>query len=77
MINNNLLPAYFINMSSLLQPVTYYHDIRRKRNYSSPRVKVHEKCMRFCIPDILNSSGSMITDKIKIYSQDRFLNVFL
>ena len=30
LINNNL-PAYFINMSSLLQPVIYHHNIRQKR----------------------------------------------
>ena len=29
LINNNL-PAYFINMSSLLQPVIYHHNIRQK-----------------------------------------------
>ena len=38
LINNNL-PAYFINMSSLLQPVIYHHNIRQKRNYSVARVK--------------------------------------
>ena len=55
LINNNL-PAYFINMSSLLQPVIYHHNIRQKRNYSVARVKhvFAQKCMRFCIPDILN-----------------------
>ena len=66
LINNNL-PAYFINMSSLLQPVIYHHNIRQKRNYSVARVKrvFAQKCMRFCIPDILNKSSSLITDKIK------------
>ena len=33
LINNNS-PAYFINISSLLQPVIYHHNIRQKRNYS-------------------------------------------
>ena len=53
LINNNL-PAYFINMSSLLQPVIYHHNIRQKRNYSVARGKhvFAQKCMRFCIPDI-------------------------
>ena len=53
LINNNL-PAYFINMSSRLQPVIYHHNIRQKRNYSVARVKhvLAQKCMRFCIPDI-------------------------
>ena len=48
LINNNL-PAYFINMSSLLQPVIYHHNIRQKRNYSVARVKhvFGQKCMRF------------------------------
>ena len=32
------LPAYLINISSLLQPVTYHHDIRQK-NYSTTQVK--------------------------------------
>ena len=64
LINNNL-PAYFINMSSLLQPVIYHHNIRQKINYSVARVKhvFAKKCMRFCIPDILNKSSSLITDK--------------
>ena len=30
LINNNL-PAYFITMSSLLQPVIYHHSIRQKK----------------------------------------------
>ena len=30
LINNNL-PAYSINMSSLLQPVIYHHNIRQKK----------------------------------------------
>ena len=38
LINKNS-PAYFINMSSLLQPVIYHHNIRHKRNYSAARVK--------------------------------------
>ena len=48
LINNNL-PAYFINMSSLLQPVIYHHNIRPKRNYSVARVKhvFAQKCMVF------------------------------
>ena len=73
LINNNL-PAYFINMSSLLQPVIYHHNIRQKRNYSVARVKhvFAQKCMRFCIPDILNKSSSIITDKIKTHSRKRF-----
>ena len=85
LINNNL-PAYFITMSSLLQPVIYHHNIRQKRNYSVTsvaRVKhvFAQKCMRFCIPDILNKSSSLITDKIKTHSRKGFsvyiLNVFL
>ena len=66
LINNNL-PAYFINMSSLLQQVIYHHNIRQKRNYSAAWVKhvFAQKCTRFCIPDILNNSSSSITDKIK------------
>ena len=63
LINNNL-PAYFINIPSLLQPVIYHHNIRQKRNYSVARVKhvFAQKCMRFCIPDISNNSSSIITD---------------
>ena len=40
LINNNL-PEYFINMSSLLQPVIYHHNIRQKRNYSVSRVNMY------------------------------------
>ena len=63
LINNNL-PAYFINMSSLSQPVIYHHNIRQKINYSVARVKhvFAQKCMRFCIPDILNKSSSPVAD---------------
>ena len=52
LINNNL-PAYSINMSSLLQPVIYHHNIRQKINYSVARVKhvFAQKCMRFCSPE--------------------------
>ena len=73
LINNNL-PAYFINMFSLLQPVINHHNIRQKRNYSVARVKhvFAQKCMRFCIPDILNKSSSIITDKIKTHSRKGF-----
>ena len=73
LINNNL-PAYFINMSSLLQPVIYHHNIRQKRNYSIARVKhvFAKKCMRFCIPDILNKRNSIITDKINTHSRKGF-----
>ena len=73
LINNNL-PAYFINMSSLLQPVIYHHNIRQKRNYSIARVKhvFVKKCMRFCIPDILNKSNSIITDKTNTHSRKGF-----
>ena len=73
LINNNL-PAYFINMSSLLQPIIYHHNIRQKRNYSLARVKhvFAQKCMRFCIPDILNNSSSIITDKTKTHSRKGF-----
>ena len=62
-------------MSSLLQPVIYHHNIRQKRNYSVARVKhvFAKKCMRFCIPDILNNSSSLITDKIKTHSRKGFL----
>ena len=73
LINNNL-PAYFINMSSLLQPVIYHHTIRQKLNYSVARVKhvFAQKCMRFCIPDILNKSSNLITDKIQTHSRKGF-----
>ena len=73
LINNNL-PAYFINLSSPLQPVVYHHNIRQKRNYSVARVKhvFAQKCMRFCIPDFLNKSSSLITDKIKTHSRKEF-----
>ena len=78
LINNNL-PAYFINMSSLLQPVIYHHTIKQKRNYSFALVFA-QKCTRFCIPDILNKSSSLITDKVKTHSRKGFsvyLVVFL
>ena len=70
LINKNL-PAYFINKSSLLQPVIYHHNIRQKINYSVARVKhvFAQKCMRFCIPDNLNKSSSLITDEIKTHSR--------
>ena len=73
LINNNL-PANFINMSSLLQPVIYHHSIRQKRNYLVARVKhvFAQKCMRFWIPDISNKSSSLITDKIKTHSRKGF-----
>ena len=62
-------------MSSLLQPVIYHHNIRQKINYSATLVKhvFAQKCMRFCIPDILNKSSSIITDKIKTHSRKGFL----
>ena len=47
LINNNL-PANFINMSSLLQPVIYHHNIRQKRKYSVARVK-HVFAKKLCI----------------------------
>ena len=31
-----------------------------------------QKCMRFCIPDILNKSSSIITGKIKTHSRKGF-----
>ena len=74
LINNNL-PAYFINMSSLLQPVIYHHNIRQKKKLLSCTSKTcicSEKRMRFCIPDILNKSSSIITDKIKTHSRRGF-----
>ena len=57
-INKNL-PAYFNNMSSLLQTITYHHNIRQRKKYSLPIVKhvFSRKCMRFCIPDILNKTS--------------------
>ena len=70
LININL-PVYLINMSSLLQSVIYQHDIKQKRNYSIARVFA-KKCMRFCIPDILNKSSSIITDKIKTHNRKGF-----
>ena len=73
LINNNS-PAYFNHMFSLLQPVIYHHNIRQKRNYSVARVKhvFAQKCMRFCIPDILNKPSTIIADKIKTHSQKGF-----
>ena len=73
LINKNL-PAYFNNMSSLLQPITYHHNIRQRKKYSLPLVKhvFARKCMRFCIPDILNKTSNMITDKIKTHSRKGF-----
>ena len=70
---NKKLPAYFINMSSLLRPVIYYHN-SNKKNYSVTRVKhvFDKKCMRFCTSDILNTSSSIITDKIKTHSRKGF-----
>ena len=62
-------------MSSLLQTITYHHNIRqRKKKYSLPLVKhvFARKCMRFCIPDILNKTSNMITDKIKTHSRKGF-----
>ena len=72
-INKNL-PAYFNNMSSLLQIITYHHNIRHRKKYLLPLVKhvFARKCMRFCIPDILNKTSNMITDKIKTHSRKRF-----
>ena len=60
LINNNL-PAYFINMSSLIQLVIYHHNIRQKRNYSVARVK-----------HVFAKSSSIITDKIKTNSRKGF-----
>ena len=73
LINYNL-PVYFMNMSSLLLLVIYYHNIRQKRNYSVARVKhvFAQKCMRFCILDILNKSSSIVTDEIKTHSRKGF-----
>ena len=73
LINNNST-AYFINMSSLLQPVIYHYNIRQKTNYSIAQVKhvFAQKCMRFCIPDILNKSSCIITDKTKTHSRKGF-----
>ena len=70
-------------MFSLLQPITYHHNIRQRR-YSLPLVKhvFAGKCrpMRFCIPDILNKTSNMITDKIKTHGRKGFtayIKVFL
>ena len=70
LINKNL-PSYFRNMCSSLQPITYQHNIRQRKKYSLPLVKhvFARKCMRFCIPDILNKTSNMITDKIKTHSR--------
>ena len=38
-LKNKNLPAYFINMFSLLQLITYHHNIRQLKNYSLPLVK--------------------------------------
>ena len=74
---NEKLPANFIKMSSLLQPVIYHHNIRKKINYSIARVKhvFAQKCMRFCIPDILKKSSSNLTDKINIHRLIFFQNI--
>ena len=73
LINKNL-PAYFNNMSSLLQTITYHHNITERKKYSLPLVKhvFARKCMRFCIPDTLNKTSNMITDKIKTHSRKGF-----
>ena len=60
MINNNL-PAHFIKMPSLLQPVIYHHNTRHKKSYSIARVK-----------HILNKSNNIITDKINTHRQKWF-----
>ena len=52
-------------MSSLLQPVTYHHNIRKRINYSI--ACVHEWKHVFAqkyIPDISNKSNHIITDQI-------------
>ena len=71
---NKNLPAYFNNMSSLLQTITDHHNIRQRKKYSLPLVKhvFSRKCMRFCIPDILNKTSNMITDTIKTQSREGF-----
>ena len=71
LINNNLA-AYFNNISSLLQPVIHHYNIRQKKNTNCTRKTFVEKCMRFCITDILNKSSSIITDKIKTHSLKGF-----
>ena len=73
LINKNL-PAYFNNMSSLLQTITYHHNIRQRKKYSLPLAKhvFARKCMRFCIPDILIKASNMITVKIKTHSRKGF-----
>ena len=45
------------------------------KNYSIARIKnvFAQKCMRFCIPDILKKPSSIITDEIKTQSRKRFL----
>ena len=73
LINKNL-PAYFNNMSSLLQTITYHHNIRQRKKLSLPLVKhvFARKCMRFCIPDILNKTSNKMTVKIKTHSRKGF-----
>ena len=69
-----IICSYFNSMSSLLQTITYHHNIKKRKKYSLPLVKhvFARKCMRFCIPDILNKTSSIITDKIKTHSRKGF-----
>ena len=61
-------------MSSLLQTITYHHNITQRKKYSLPLVKhvFARKCMRFCIPDILNKTSNKMTVKIKTHSRKGF-----
>ena len=57
----------FMVLSIDLQAITYQHNIRQRKKYVFAR-----KCMRFWIPDILNKTSNIITDKIKTHSRKGF-----
>ena len=71
---NKHLPPYFTTMDVRSQQVTYYQNTRQRRHFKAIRVKhvFAERCIRYCIPEILNKTDDLIIDKIKTHSPRGF-----
>ena len=64
------LPDYFNQMITQLRGETHGHNTRQRGSYVTTRVRhvFAEKCLRYCIPRILNTTINLITDKIDTHS---------
>ena len=73
-INKNL-PDCFNKMITQLHGETHQHNTRQIQNYTTPRVHhvFAEKCLRYCMPRILNTTINLITDKIATHSLRGFV----